>query len=373
MLPWIFAILLACSGRRNKDGTEQPYDPPDDDSPATSGSDEGTDDTGQPTGGDDSEPDSPQGGDDTHDTGPDTGPDTSMPSTPRGWTVVELAPLAGLSDGDCPDFSDSGTSKFTSSGEDRTVTLLLPDTDGDDEVETEGAPVVFFFHGLTTPEESSEPSRELAEALDLQGIADETGAIIVVPEAPLREMYDVEFYLWQVDSVDSTDLTLYDDLRTCLSSRLDVDLERVTAVGFSGGALFTTVLLAERGDTLATFVELSGGADVDVPLFTDPFAPYSTPAWTLPGLVVSGGATDVWPSVDAPLVDFEDASDTLTDELVTDSSFVVRCHHDEGHSITWDEYLLTISWLTTHQFGQPSPFAGADLGADADWCVDMGG
>lgn len=363
MLPWIFSILIACSGRRDKEAAEQPYDPPDDDTNTASDSVPDEDDTGDPP-----VDDSGEGGDDTS-TPPD---DSGDPEEARGWTVVDLAPLADLSSGDCPDLSESGTTTFKSSGDDRTVTVLLPDTDGDGVADTEGAPVVVFFHGLTTPSESPEPTVEMAEALDLQTVADETGAVIALPEAPVRSLFGYDFFLWLVEETESTDLVLYDDLRTCLSTELDVDLERFTAIGFSGGALFTTVVATQRADTLATFVELSGGADIEVPFFDAPFAAYNTPAWTLPGLVASGGDTDLWPSADYPLVDFEAASDTFADALVADSHFVVRCHHTAGHTITWDEYVLTITWLADHEFGEPSPFERTGLGDDSDWCTEIG-
>ena len=357
MLPWIITILIACSGRNSGDGESQPYDPNDQDSDVETDTDTAEDtDT-------DTDTDSGEDTDSGQDT--DSGGDTDS-GVPRGWTVVDLAPLTELSSGECPDLSMSGTSTFLSSGTERKVTVLIPAGGA------EGAPVVMFFHGLTTPEASPEPTVEMADGLYLQDVADETGAVIVLPEAPLRELFGYQFYLWMVEETDSTDLTLFDDLRTCVSTELNVDLERLTAFGFSGGALFTTVVATERADTLATFIELSGGADIDVPLFADNFAAYNTPAWTLPGLVASGGDEDVWPDPSAPLVDFESASDTLADRLVTDGHFVVRCHHDTGHTITYDEYLLAIDWLSSHRFGEPSPYASAGLGDDADWCTPMG-
>lgn len=360
MLPWIFSILVACSGRDGKDGAAQPYDPPDDESGNDSASD------GRDSGEDSGDGEDSGGGADSGDDTDSGGDDTGEPSGPRGWTVVDLAPLTTLSSGQCPDLSRSGTSSFLSSGTERKVTVLLPESGA------AGAPVVVFFHGLTTPDASPEPTVEMAEGLYLQDVADETGTIIVLPEAPVRDLFGYKFYLWMVEETESDDLVLYDDLRTCLSSELNADLERFTAFGFSGGALFTTVVATRRADTLATFIELSGGADIEVPLFADLFSAYATPAWTLPGLLASGGDEDVWPSPSAPLVDFEAASDTFADRLVDDGHFVARCHHDNGHTITYDEYLLSIDWLSSHRFGQPSPYASAGLGDDSDWCAPMG-
>ena len=42
-------------------------------------------------------------------------------------------------------------------------------------------------------------------------------------------------------------------------------------MGISGGAMFTTVILTQRADTLASAVEFSGGADISVPLYENDF------------------------------------------------------------------------------------------------------
>lgn len=327
----------------------------------------GGDDTGQPsaeTGGDDTADDSGEPGETNE---PEETGDTGSKGDPRGWTTVPLADLAPLSSGACPRLDESGSSTFLSSEEERRVTVLLPE-DG-----PEDAPVVFFFHGLSTPDATPEPAEYLAEALGLQDVADELGVVIVLPEAPLREMFGVQFFLWEVESTESNDLVLYDDLRTCLSDELDVDLERVSAVGFSGGALFVTEVISQRADTLASFVELSGGSDVDVALLDMTLAPYATPAWTLPGLLVSGGESDVWPDPSFAVVDFEAATDTLTEELVMDSHYLARCYHERGHTITWDAYELTLSWVLAHRFGEPTPYATEGLGDATGWCEVRGG
>ena len=295
------------------------------------------------------------------------GDDTGGSTEGRGWTTVPLAALTELSSGECPDLSASGTSSFLSSDEDRTVTAIIP------EGGTEDAPLVVFFHGLTTPDATPNPTEYMAEALDLQSVADEFGVVILLPEAPLRDLFGLEFYLWDVENLNGTDLVLYDDLRTCAADELNIDLNRVHAFGFSGGALFTTVVAGYRADTLASMVEHSGGSDITIPFYSYPVSEYQTPAWTLPALLGSGGDTDVWPSTSLALIDFEAATDNLSDELVADSSFVVRCHHDSGHTITTEGYLLTIDWLLAHTYGEPSVYETDGLGADSSWCEALGG
>lgn len=351
----LLLLFLACGDDKTTDDT------------AAVGTDDSADDS---AGADDSvqesgDPDSP-----TDDSADDSA-DESTPPDDTGGEVVEvpefhtapLADLAELSSGECPDLTASGTSTFLSSGEDRLVTAIIP-AGG-----TEGAPLVFFFHGLTTPDATPSPTEYTAEALDLQSVADSTGAVILLPEAPLRDFFGYEIFLWDVEGSSDADLVLYDDLRTCASNQLGVDLEQVSAVGFSGGALFNTWIGTTRADTLATFVELSGGSDVEVPFVGLYLSPYVTPAWSIPALVVSGGEDDVWPDPSLALVDFEAASDTLAESLALDGHYVARCHHNAGHTITTQGYVLTLSWIQSHRYGEPSPYETLGLGDDADWCA----
>ncbi|MCK6506035.1 hypothetical protein L6R53_22080 [Myxococcota bacterium] len=283
-------------------------------------------------------------------------------STGDGGTGSHTAELAPLSSGECPDMTASGTSTFLSSDEERTVTVLLPeDASGP-------MPVVFFFHGLMDPASTPQPGEYMATALGLQDLADEHGAVVILPESGVVEMLGLSFFLWDMLGDGAKDLALFDDLRTCAAQELEVDLDRVVAMGFSGGALWTTEVLSQRGDTLAAAVEMSGGADVEIPLAEDPIAEYDTPAWALPVLLQSGGESDVWPNASFAVVDFSAATDTLQDELVEDGSLVVRCEHSRGHTVTNDGYELAVAWAVEHAFQQPSPWLDGDLGDDADWC-----
>lgn len=292
--------------------------------------------------------------------GDDTGGGTG--GTGDGGSGSLTAELAPLSSGECPDMSGSGTSTFLSSDVERTVTVLLPEqADGP-------MPVVIFFHGLMDPASTPQPGEYMASALGLQDLADEHGAVVILPESEVVEMLGLSFFLWDMLGDGARDLALYDDLRTCAAQNLDVDLDRVVAMGFSGGALWTTEVMAQRGDTLAAAIEMSGGADVEIPLAEDPIAEYDTPAWPLPVLLQSGGESDIWPSASFTLVDFSAATDTLQDELVEDGSLVVRCEHSRGHTVTTDGYNLAVAWAVEHSFQQPSPWLDGDLGDDADWC-----
>jgi len=178
------------------------------------------------------------------------------------------------------------------------------------------------------------------------------------------------FYMWQVWNEDDLDLRLYDDLRTCVVEQIGADIARVSAMGFSGGGLFTTVLVRERGDTLATFVEMSGGADVDFQLVSDePIAAYGTPAARMPALLFSGGDEDGWPQ-GFILVDFQAATDALQQHLLEDGHYLWRCRHDQGHTITWSEWTLARAWSLAHSYGGDAAYSGGAIADYASWCEE---
>ncbi len=283
---------------------------------------------------------------------PDTG--AAAAAGPNGPT----APLAALSDGECPDMS--GTSRFSSGGLKRRVRIVTPKD------APPGLPVVFGFHGLVPT--GFDAIGDIVDGFDLKSLADELGVVFVVPEA--RELEFPGFgslLLWGILDDTEPDLVLYDDLRTCLSRDLDVDLERMSVWGFSGGALWTSVIALERADTLASFVEFSGGNSFTVPLLGGPYIPYATPPHLPPALLVSGGDNDVWPDTTFTVIDFEDASDSLARSLANDGAVVARCHHQLGHTIPSNLWDLGVEWLVSHSFTGDSPWAdGAALADDCE-------
>ncbi len=287
---------------------------------------------------------------------PDTGDSTTGDTTPQP------AELRELSSGECPLLEATGTTTttFQSSDEERKVSVVLP------EEPVEGMPVVFFFHGLL--DTSIEPTSYHADALGLQAVADDQQVIFVLPESRTMSEFGFTFYMWQVMDEDDHDLVLFDDLRSCMATEHGADMSRLSAMGFSGGGLFTTVLARERGDALATIVEMSGGSDVEFSLASeDPIAAYGTPANTMPALLFSGGDEDGWPQ-GFVMVDFQAATDNLQAALATDEHYVWRCRHDQGHTITMSEWGLAKAWALAHSFGQPSPYEGDSIDDYASWC-----
>jgi poly(3-hydroxybutyrate) depolymerase len=278
-------------------------------------------------------------------------------------TGPQPAALASLSSGECPDLSESGSSSFESSGESRDVHVVIPQ-----DLEP-GAPIVFFFHGLLDPNSTPNPASYMASALNMQSMADETGTVIVLPVSPTMSEFGMSFFMWDVMESSDTDLVLFDDLRTCISNELQVDLSRLALMGFSGGSLFATTLARERSDTIATIVEMSGGADIDVPIYENTLSRYETPSWEMPMLLISGGDSDAWPDASFTLVNFTEATDTLQANRTADGLFSVRCDHNQGHTVTTAAYQAALAWIEAdHVYGEPSPFQTEGIDALGDWC-----
>ena len=268
------------------------------------------------------------------------------------------ADVVPTSDGECPDMSISGeTSSFSSSGEDRKVTIVFPQTT------TEPPGVTFFFHGLMDPSSTPNPSQYMADNLDFQEFADSENMVVVLPESGIWNMMGMEFFLWQIeDGTSEPDLVLYDDLRTCVVEHFDANRDRIVAGGFSGGSLFTTVVISERGNTLAAAVELSGGANFEVATFEDDFAKYRTPESKFPVLLSDGGDSDVWPDPSFSIVDFQEGTEELAQNLIADGHVVGRCQHNLGHTITMDIWDLALQWLSVHEYQN-----GYQLDDLSDW------
>ena len=270
----------------------------------------------------------------------------------KAWASAELAPL---SSGECPDMSISGaTSAFLSSDESRTVTTVFPSDP------QPGMRVIFWFHGFLDASMSN-PTGETAEGMNFQSLADEENALIILPESGIWDLSLFQVYMWNVeDGTFEKDLTLFDDLRTCAAQNFDVDLDKLTAGGFSGGALFSTVLMSHRGDTLAAVAQLSGGSDLEIEilgLFEEPLASYETPSYKMPILLGGGQDGDIWPGNGMTIVNFYEASERLEEKLRTDEHLVVRCIHNNDHWGTpYGMFNSALSWLTVHTYGEDSPY-----------------
>ncbi len=263
------------------------------------------------------------------------------------------APLAEVSSG-CPDLSEPGIKTFMSAGKERRAGILFPSDPGPD------MPVLFAWHGLSTAE--FDPMEQMIAGFDLAGLADDRGAVVIVPEAQAINLLGMDVLLWGIlgNEQEEEDLTLYDDLRTCVAEAFDVDLRRISSWGHSGGGLWTSMLLMDRADTLAAGVSSSGGIELEIPVLGDRL-PFRQPARQVPTMIVSGGAQDVWPDTTFTIIEFEATSDTLQQRLLEGGSFVVRCKHDLGHNYLPNWYWGQVQkWLFNHTYGATSEWESGD-------------
>lgn len=270
----------------------------------------------------------------------DTG--TTQPDTAPPDQTFAGAPLASLSDGECPDLSRSGTTTFSSAGVVRTVVVSLPDS------VRPGLPALTLWHGL------GDSAQSMSAWMRMPEFARTSEVVVVVPDSVARDSTT-----WDILGGGGADLVLYDDIRTCLSRDLDIDLGRYYASGFSFGGLWTTFLTTRRADTLATTLPFSGG--------TAFWNPYQTPEWQIPVLLAWGGEADQYGS-GPQTVRFADTSAAFSDALVNDGHFVVHCDHGGGHSVPADGAQFFGPWLLAHRYGQPSPFASGTLEGFPDYC-----
>lgn len=273
---------------------------------------------------------------------PDTLPtadDTAAEVDPLAY-LEGTAELATVSSGTCPTLEGEVT--FTSGGLERTVKILMPESGG------VGKPVMFAWYPL------GGSINYIVNALDLRDYADLHDTIVVVPQSSGEDLFEWAF---TTPESDNHDLVLYDDLRTCLYEQYTVDLGQVTAMGFSAGALWTSYLAIHRGNTLATVLPFSGGAD--------PVVTYETPDGPFPALLPFGGDSDLY---GGGLVDFSETTANFAASLLDDGHFVVTCNHEGGHTIPPEGRDMMDAWLPAHAYGVASPFANGDLSAFPDYC-----
>lgn len=242
---------------------------------------------------------------------------------------------------DCPTLA-AGINTFEVGDRDRSIQLYLPAT-------TEGAPVVFLWHG------NGDQPVSFGAWFDANDVASDRGAIVVVPYDCCRQGTGgccEPLTTWGYANAPraEADLAVFDKTLACLEQQFDIDNRRVYVAGFSAGALWSTYLLVHRAEFLAAAAIFSGGLGNLVH--------YATPAHKLPGLLVSGGANDTYMN---GFVKFTELMDELTDALLADGHSVVRCDHGLGHTVpsggpSWAyEFLFAHEWAPA---GSPVVEAG---------------
>lgn len=254
-------------------------------------------------------------------------------------STEELTPMAAA---DCPALVAGTNSGFVSAGVERSFDIVVPSAydAGQD------WPVVFVFHGY------GGAGSDMLGSMGGQTAADEQGVILIAPDAADRGGENA----WDVfnDTSSNLDLMLVHDLVTCAGESWSVDPDRIYATGMSNGGLFTTLLLAQRSDLLASAAPFSGGL---LGTMAADFRP-------LPVLVTWGGASD-----DAYQVDFNETNLELIDTLTGLGSFVVACDHGTGHSLDSAWWPYAFEFLLAHPMGvDPEPYADGLPETFPEWC-----
>lgn len=313
------------------------------------------------------------------DAGPDANTDPDSSVVPDGGRIVpqpfglcaEAAPVdasrarapRAYSGGSCPALQ-IGENSFRSSGNQRDFVIVAPEDLHPDEV----LPVIFMWHWL-----KGSPSKFI-ERGDVQTGANEFRMLAVLPDQkgdlqtawPYAEIIDT-------DARIAEEVAFFDDMLSCVAQQFNVNLDCVSSVGVSAGALWTAQLVQRRAGHIANFISLSGGVG-DGSLFPTPIRQWSSPNHRMPAIVLWGGPGDICP------ISFEDASKNLEDGLRAGGHFMIECIHNCGHTTPplvppvgrtqfaglWEFALDHPFWLGTGE----SPYRASGLPeALPSWCA----
>ncbi len=262
----------------------------------------------------------------------------------------------GLSNGQCPDVTQTIQSEFRSSGKKRKVQVVLPDAP------QEGMGLIFGFHGLNPA--SADPITKTTADNDMARHANERNLMFLVPEAlPTSLALLGDFLLWGILGDEEEDLVLVDDLLICATNTWSIDEDAVAVWGHSGGALWTSLLTMARPDVFSSATEWSGGSDVTLglPGLQGPWVNYIG-APNIPYFLSTAGDADVWPDPSAAVLDFQASTSSLEDQLVADGITTARCEHNLGHYIVpTSQWEFSLDWMTLNRRGEASPYADGTL------------
>src|SRR5256885_2305494 len=148
------------------------------------------------------------------------------------------------------------TMTWTVDGAERTALVFAPEP----ATNAHKLPLVFAFHGHGGTMQTA------AQAMHLQTFW--PGAIVVYPQGlktPSRVDPQGMAFGWQVKAgqagLNDRDLKFFDAMVATMHEKFPVDDTRIYATGFSNGAIFSYLLWAERGKTLAAFGIVAGRLD----------------------------------------------------------------------------------------------------------------
>lgn len=267
------------------------------------------------------------------------------PDLPTGPTPPAVK---SYSNGTCPTFT-AGKNDVMVGTRKRSFELWIPAV-------PKGAPVVFIWHGL------GDTPTNIATYFQASKLASERGAIVVAPYDCCSSNLDdccATPYVWGFGTYSSdSDITMFDDILSCLEQEADIDNTRVYTTGFSAGALWSTNLVVQRGEYLAAAVIFSGG--------TGNLVKYETPKYKVPVLLAHGGDDDIFAG---GLVKFKSLITTFAEQLYNDGHFVAICDHGLGHSVPYDGAVWDAIFLFAHQWSDgSSPFKDGLTSDFPDYC-----
>jgi predicted esterase len=292
------------TGGESSDDNETTTTTTEDDTSETTTTDESTtDDTTDDT--------TDESTDETTDTGGDP-PMLPLCGTepPEG---AELAPPLPTYGGTCPILEPGQLNLIDTSSGERSFILVVPSDLGEDEV----LPVMTMFHWLGADADS------FYERAQAQAAVDHYRFIAIIPNG--RDVEDFVPFRWpfavsDLDFLMEQDFDFYDDMLACVAEQFAVDKECVSAMGVSAGAMFSSMLASRHGDSLGSYISLSGGVGGLV-------KPWVTGGNIMPAMVLWGGRQDF-----CIAIDFATASKKLEMDLEAAGHPVVECIHNCTHA-----------------------------------------
>lgn len=233
----------------------------------------------------------------------------------------------------------------------------------EDAAPDERLPVIFLWHWL------GGEAKDFYERGDVQNAVNQKRFIAVIPEAREGLLFKWPFSAIDSDADLQAEFQFFDDMLSCVAEQFSVNKECVSSTGVSAGALFTSQLAGGRGDVLSSFMSLSGGTGGGT------IKPWTAPAHKMPAMVLWGGPDDF-----CIVIDFEQTSKDLEQNLEAGGHFVLECIHNCNHSTPpfpvepgetafaplWDFFLDHPYWLGPgespyNEFGVPAGMP--------DWCA----
>ena len=278
-----------------------------------------------------------------------------MTGPPVEVSQPEPAPLAPY-EGVCPTFTN-GAMTFNSAGRSRSMTVTLP-------ADPTNAPVVFIYHG------NGDTSANISSFFRAQTVADQLGALVIAPQSccgmmswPFLDVDPSEYpqVPFPIEEDPAPDLSLFDDVLSCLDEAYGIDRRRVYATGFSAGGLWATYLVLHRAQYRASAAVFSAGVGLAV-------RP-TTPETKVPVLVGHGGPNDSF-NLMILQVFFQEHAEAFYDLLTPEGHFAALCNHGTGHDMPFDGPNWLYTFLFAHEFGQvESPLKDpAQRGAFPSYC-----